>query len=59
MNGAAGGGSMQQHDENQRLYSTLLQNQVLGIHNPHLIQGGYLNDDYTDTQGCVEPSVPL
>ncbi|TNV71211.1 hypothetical protein FGO68_gene450 [Halteria grandinella] len=49
----------QQQDENQRLYNTLLQNQVLGIHNPHLIQGSNLNDDYTDTQGCPEPSIPL
>jgi len=41
------------------MYTTLLQNQVLGIQNPHLIQGGYLNDEYMDTQGTIEKSIPL
>lgn len=49
----------QQCDENQRMYATLLQNQVLGIQNPHLVQGGLLNDDFMDTQGTLERSIPL
>lgn len=48
-----------QGDENQRMYTTLLQNQVLGIQNPHLISGGYLNDEFMDSVGCVEKSIPL
>jgi hypothetical protein len=48
-----------QGDENQRMYTTLLQNQVLGIRNPHLIQGGYLNDEFMDSVGTMEKSIPL
>ena len=48
-----------QTDENQRMYTTLLQNQVLGIQNPHLIQGGYLNDEFMDSVGSMEKSIPL
>jgi hypothetical protein len=48
-----------QSDENQRMYTTLLQNQVLGIQNPHLIQGGYLNDEFMDSVGSIEKSIPL
>ena len=48
-----------QADENQRMYTTLLQNQVLGIQNPHLIQGGYLNDEFMDSIGSIEKSIPL
>lgn len=53
------GNSCYQTDENQRMYTTLLQNQVLGVQNPHLIQGGYLNDDYMDSLGSVEKSIPF
>lgn len=56
-NNACGGSS--QHDENQRMYTTLLQNQVLGIQNPHLIQGGNLNDEFMDSCGSLEKSIPL
>jgi hypothetical protein len=49
----------QQYDENQRMYTTLLQNQVLGIQNPHLIEGGYLNDEFMDSYGSIEKSIPL
>lgn len=48
-----------QTDENQRMYTTLLQNQVLGVQNPHMIQGGFLNDEYMDSQGMLERSIPL
>jgi cell division cycle 20-like protein 1 (cofactor of APC complex) len=48
-----------QGDENQKMYTTLLQNQVLGIKNPHLIQGGSLNDEFMDNQGTIEKSIPL
>lgn len=48
-----------QTDENSRMYTTLLQNQVLGIQNPHLIQGGYLNDEFMDSVGSIEKSIPL
>ena len=48
-----------QGDENHRMYTTLLQNQVLGIANPHLIQGGYLNDEFMDSIGSIERSIPL
>lgn len=48
-----------QADENQRMYTTLLQNQVLGVKNPHLIQGGYLNDEFMDSVGSIEKSIPL
>ena len=41
------------------MYTTLLQNQVLGIKNPHLIQGGSLNDEFMDSQGSIEKSIPL
>ena len=47
-NGLANG-ALSNSDENSRMYATLLQNQVLGIQNPHLIQGGFLNDDYMDS----------
>jgi hypothetical protein len=36
-----------------------LQNQVLGVQNPHLIQGGALNDDLMDSFGSIERSIPL
>ena len=52
-------GSGLQSDENMRMYTTLLQNQVLGVQNPHLIQGGFLNDEFMDTIGTVERSIPL
>ena len=48
-----------QTDENQRMYTTLLQNQVLGVQNPHLIHGGFLNDEFMDSMGNVERSIPL
>ena len=32
---------------------------MLGIQNPHLIQGGYLNDDFMDSLGSLEKSIPL
>ncbi len=41
------------------MYTTLLQNQVLGIQNPHLIQGGLLNDEFMDNMGRLEKSIPL
>jgi hypothetical protein len=41
------------------MYTTLLQNQVLGVQNPHMIQGGFLNDEYMDSQGMMERSIPL
>jgi hypothetical protein len=41
------------------MYTTLLQNQVLGIKNPHLIQGGSLNDEFMDSQGSMEKSIPM
>ena len=41
--------SNSQGDENSKMYTTLLQNQVLGIKNPHLIQGGSLNDEFMDS----------
>lgn len=48
-----------QGEENSRMYTTLLQNQVLGIQNPHLIQGGHLNDEFMDNIGSMEKSIPL
>lgn len=48
-----------QADENQRMYTTLLQNQVLKVQNPHLIQGGFLNDEFMDSMGNLEKSIPL
>jgi len=41
------------------MYATLLQNQLLGVQNPHLIQGGSLNDEYMDSFGSIEKSIPL
>jgi len=41
------------------MYTTLLQNQVLGLKNPHLIQGGSLNDEFMDNHGSIEKSIPL
>lgn len=32
-------------DENSKIYQTLLQSQLLGVENPHLVHGGLLNDN--------------
>ena len=35
-------------DENNKIYQTLLQSQLLNVQNPHLITGSKLNDSTTE-----------
>lgn len=34
-------------DENSRIYQTLLQSQLLGVENPHVLEGGTLSEKNT------------
>lgn len=45
-------------DENSRIYQTLLQSQVLGVENPHLVHGSHLNSAYPQTPDMTHTKDP-